>query len=51
MPRAVIAARKDEAGMLLNDESGKLRVGLGVYKESPGLFLFDEEGKEIWSAP
>ena len=37
---------------LLVDKAGKLRAGLGVRADgSPGLALFDKDGKVIWKAP
>ena len=36
---------------VLEDENGKPRALLGVNKDGTGLLLYDENAKEIWSAP
>ena len=36
---------------VLEDENGKVRVMLHVFKNGPVLSLFDEKGKTIWSQP
>jgi hypothetical protein len=35
--------------IVLEDENGKANIGLIVTKDGPGLALFDENGKVIWS--
>ena len=36
---------------ILEDENGKPHARLVVTKDGPGLNLFDENGKAIWSVP
>ena len=36
---------------ILQDANGKLRAVLSVEKGEPGLHLYDEKGKPVWSAP
>jgi hypothetical protein len=36
---------------ILEDENGKVLAALVVDKDGPGLRLWDENGKTIWSAP
>jgi len=33
------------------DENGDIRGSLGLHKAGPGIGLYDENGKETWSAP
>ena len=35
----------------LNDGRGTTRVALTLFKDGPGLGFFDEQQKEVWSAP
>jgi len=36
---------------ILVDEAGKVRATLSASRSWPGLWLYDESGKVLWSAP
>jgi hypothetical protein len=45
--RTAISASKDGPWLVLSDETGKLRAGLGVYKDGPALHLTDDETDKL----
>ena len=45
--RNVVSAKE----LILEDDNGKPRASLRMFKHWPALALFDEKGKTIWQAP
>ena len=50
-PRAQLLANDEQTGILLYDQSGKLRVQLVVTEDQPKLVLLDKNGDAVFSAP